>query len=549
MKQRVLIIGGVASGASCAARLRRLDEDVEIILFERGAYISYANCGLPYYTGGEIRSRDALLLQSPEGMRNKFNIDVRVHSEVTSIDRANKTVSVNGPDGAYTEAYDTLVIATGSSPIKPPIPGIDSPRVCTLWTVPDADVVKHLVACGAGRAAVIGGGFIGVETAENLRAAGFDVVLAEAADQLMAPFDPEMALLIERAMKDGGVELRLGDAVQSFSERAGGVDVRLASGHVVSADFAVLAIGVRPNGQLAKDAGLAVNARGGIIVDEYMKTSDPHIYAAGDVVEVNDLALGGRAMIPLAGPANKQGRIVADNIAGGSARYEGSLGTSVAKVFDLACASTGANEKQLRARGLVRGKDYHTVTIMQNSHATYYPGARAMALKLAFSADGNTLYGAQIVGHEGVDKRIDTIATVIRLGGGIDALAALELSYAPPFSSAKDPVNMLGFAAENVIHGLADFAAWDVFDGEEDALALDVREDFELRMFALPGAVHIPQTQLRARLSELDQSKKIVVFCAIGVRAHTAARLLLQNGFENVSIYPGGTRFYQLTHT
>ncbi len=548
MGKRVLIVGGVAGGASCAARLRRLDEEAEIIMFERGPYISYANCGLPYYTGGTIRSRDALLLQSPEGMKEKFNLDVRVMSEVTKINRADKTVTVKGPGGEYEEEYDVLVLATGSSPLKPPIPGIDGPRVRTLWTVPDADEVKKLVKPGQGTAAVIGGGFIGVETAENLREAGYDVVLGEAVDQVMAPFDKEMALLIEDEMRANGVELRLGDGVKAFHDTGKGVNVELASGHIIEADFAVCAIGVRPNGQIAKEAGLTVNQRGGIVVDDFMRTSDPDIYAVGDVVEINDLVSGGRAMIPLAGPANRQGRIAADNIAGYEEKYEGSLGTAVAKVFDLACASTGANEKQLKQRGLEKGKDYKTATIMQNSHATYYPGAKQMTLKLIFAPDGKKLFGAQIVGRDGVDKRIDTIATTIRLGGGVEALTSLELAYAPPFSSAKDPVNMLGFAAQNVIRGLSDFAPWDVVEKGENIQVLDVREDAEVAAFQVPGAVHIPQGALRERFSELDKSKHIVVFCAMGVRAHSSARVLRLNGFENVSVYPGGTRYYQATH-
>ncbi len=548
MGKRVLIIGGVAGGASCAARLRRLDEEAEIIMFERGPYISYANCGLPYFTGGTIKSRDALLLQTPEGMKEKFNLDVRVNSEVVKIDREKKAVTVKGPGGEYEENYDTLVIATGSSPLKPPIPGIDGPRVRALWTVPDADEIKKLVKPGHGTAAVIGGGFIGVETAENLRDAGYQVVLAEAVNQVMAPFDKDMAMLIEDEMRQNGVDLRLGDGVKAFKDTGKGVNVELASGHVIEADFAVCAIGVRPNGQIAKEAGLTVNQRGGIVVDDFMRTSDPDIYAVGDVVEINDLISGGRAMIPLAGPANRQGRIAADNIAGFEEKYVGSLGTAVAKVFDITCASTGANEKQLAQRGLEKGKDYKTATIMQNSHATYYPGAKQMTLKLIFSPDGAKIFGAQIVGRDGVDKRIDTIATTVRLGGGIEALTELELAYAPPYSSAKDPVNMLGFAAQNVVRGLSDFAPWDVVENGKNVQVVDVREDAEVAAFQVPGAKHIRQGELRERLSELDQSKHIVVFCAMGVRAHSSARVLKLNGFENVSVYPGGTRYYQFTH-
>ncbi len=548
---KVLIIGGVAGGASCAARLRRLDENAEIILFERGEYISYANCGLPYHVGDVIKSRDALLLQTPAAMRAKFNIDVRVKNEVMSIDRANKTIIVRKTETGetYTENYDTLVISTGSSPLRPPIPGIESPRIQTLWTVPDTDRIRSFIKeSGVKSAAVIGGGFIGLEMAENLRQLGLKVSIIEMLDQVMAPLDFEMAQLLHENIAKNGVELHLGDGVSSFNDTGEMVDITLKSGKTVSAELVILAIGVRPNGELARGAGLEMNARGGIVVDEYLKTSDPDIYAVGDVIEVEDFIDKSRTMIPLAGPANKQGRIAANNIAGAREKYEGTLGTAVAKVFDLTAASTGASEKTLIKRGFKKGEDFEAITIVQNSHAGYYPGAVPLTLKLLFSKDGKKVFGAQIVGTDGVDKRIDTIAVTIRLGGGINELKNLELAYAPPYSSAKDPVNMAGFTAANVLAGDAKFAEWNIAEKNADVTLLDVREDAELMAFSIEKAKHIPLGQLRARLGELDKSKEIVVFCAIGVRAYNAARILTNNGFGNVKIYPGGMRFYRATH-
>jgi NADPH-dependent 2,4-dienoyl-CoA reductase/sulfur reductase-like enzyme/peroxiredoxin family protein/TusA-related sulfurtransferase/rhodanese-related sulfurtransferase len=551
MSQKVLIIGGVAGGASCAARLRRLDENAEIVLLERGPYISYANCGLPYHVGDVIKSRSALLLQTPEAMRQKFEVDVRVKNEAVAIDREAKTVTVKRTETGetYSESYDTLVISTGSSPMRPPIPGIDHPRIQSLWTVPDADTIRTLIKeQNVQSAVVVGGGFIGLEMAENLRHAGLAVTLVEMLDQVMAPLDYEMAQPLHENIRQNGVNLLLKDGVAAFAGADNSVTVQLKSGKTIETGLVVLAIGVKPNGDIAKAAGLTVNARGGIVVDKYMRTSDPAIYAVGDVATVADLVLGGETMIPLAGPANKQGRIAADNIAGRSVCYEGSQGTSVVKVFDLTAASTGLNERALQKQNMVRGKDYEAVTITQNSHAGYYPGALPMTLKMLFSMDGKKIFGAQIVGREGVDKRIDTLAVTQRLGGGIKELTELELAYAPPFSSAKDPVNMLGFSAENVLSGLARFAPWDAPVSMPDAQLLDVREEVELMAFSVPGAKHIPLGQLRSRLSELDRRKEVVVFCAIGVRAYNAARILAQHGFERVYVYPGGARFYQATH-
>lgn len=551
MSKKVVIVGGVAGGASCAARLRRLDETAEIIVFERGEYISYANCGLPYHIGDVIKQRSSLILVTPEAMRAKYNTDVRLKSEVVAIDPVNKSVTVKNltTGETYSETYDDLVLSTGSSPVKPPIPGIDSKRVMTLWTVPDTDKIRgyiheNNVKC----AVVVGGGFIGLEMAENLHHAGLQVTIIEALDQVMAPLDYEMAQLLHEHLAQKNVTLLLADGVDSFVESDSSITVALKSGAQVESDLVILSIGVRPNGELAKAAGLSVNARGGIIVSDGMQTSDPHIYAVGDVIEVNDFIDMNKTMIPLAGPANKQGRIAADNIAGGAEKYDGTQGTSVAKVFDLTAATTGQNEKALIKKGLVRGQDYETLIITQNSHASYYPGSQPMNIKLLFAKDGQKIFGAQIVGGDGVDKRIDTVAVSIRLGATIRDLKTLELAYAPPYSSAKDPINMAGFVAENIITGKAALSPWDINVSRPDVLALDVREPAEIEAYALPQYTNIPLGQLRQRLSELDKDAEIVTFCAIGVRAYNAARILKENGFKNVRVYPGGIRFYQSVH-
>ena len=564
---KILIIGGVAAGAGCAARLRRLDERSQIIMLERGEYISYANCGLPYHVGDVIQSRDALLVTPVQVMRERFNVDVRIRNEALAIDRENKTVRIkNHVSGEeYTESYDKLVIATGSSPLRPRIPGIDSPRILTLWTVPDTDHIRSMIReHGAKRAVVVGGGFIGLEMAENLHHAGLSVSIVEATDQVMAPVDPEMAAVLHENIRSNGVGLHLSDGVASFEDKGSVVDVKLSSGKILTADIVILSIGVRANSQIAKEAGLELNARGGIIVNDHLQTSDPDIYAAGDVIEVEDFIFKDRTMVPLAGPANKQGRIAADNIAGIPSAYKGTQGSSVAQIFDLTAASTGANEKTLIRRGLVRGKDYTSILISQGSHAGYYPGAVQMIIKLLFlisqgshagyypgavqmlikllfSMNGAKIFGAQIIGPDGVDKRIDTIGTAIRLGAGVVDLKDLELAYAPPFSSAKDPVNMAGFTAENVLKGLACFSDWKI---PEDGVILDIREEAETLAYALPDAVHIPLGQLRARLSELDRSTRYIVFCQGGVRSYNAARILMQHGFGKTEIYPGGTSFY-----
>lgn len=553
MKKRVIIVGGVAGGASTAARLRRLDQEAEITIYERGEYISYANCGLPYHIGNVIKSRDALLLQTPQAMKTRFNIDVHILHEVIAIDRNEKTISVKNLKNQEVtrEKYDTLVLATGSSPVIPKIPGIQSKRILSLWTVHDTDNIRQFIQeNNVTNAVVIGGGFIGVEMAENLRHREIDVTLVEMLNQVMTPFDYEMAQLIHESMEHEGVHLQLGDGVDSFEDYNDSVLIHLKSGKQLSTQLVILSIGIRPNNELAKNAGLEINPRGGIVVDDMLRTSDPNIYAVGDVIEVEDFIDKSRTMIPLAGPANKQGRIAANNIAGDEDHYLGTQGSSIIQIFDLTAANTGANEKTLIKRGLVKGQDYESLIIVQNSHAGYYPGAVPMTLKLLFSKDGNKIFGAQIIGKDGVDKRIDTIGTAIRLGGTIWDLKSLEFAYAPPYSSAKDPVNMAGFVAENVLKGRVAFSDWDSVEKSDPkkTTVLDVREDAERQAYAIPGSINIPLGQLRTRISELDKEKEIIIFCAIGVRAYNAARILMQQGYSNVKIFPGGMRFYRATH-
>ena len=555
MNKRTLIIGGVAGGATTATRLRRRDENREIIVFERGEYISYANCGLPYYIGDTIKSRDALLLQTPEEMKDKYNIDVRIKNEVLEIDPDAKKVIVKDlqTDKIYEESYDDLVIATGSSPLKPQIPGIDHKNIFTLWNVNDMDNIKSYINENKiSSAAVIGGGFIGLEMAENLDHANLEVTLIEMQNQVMAPLDLEMANLLHENIIANGVDLILNDGVKAFEDAGEKIKIILTSGQEVIVDMVVLSIGVKPNSELAAKANLALNAKKGIIVDEHLKTSADHIYAVGDVIEVDNFITKEKTMIPLAGPANKQARILADNLCGDQKKYHGSQGSAIAKVFDLNAASVGINEKHLKAMKKVKNKDYFTALINQKSHAGYYPGATNLTLKMIFDADGK-IYGAQIVGQDGVDKRIDTLATTIRLKGTIYDLMELELSYAPPFSSAKDPVNMLGYVAENILSHKARFIEWDEVDAlledkKDDFVILDVTEEMERMVFAIKDSYHIPLGKLRQRINELDKSKLIIPYCAIGVRSYNAARILMQNGFKRVAILSGGTSFYKSMH-
>jgi NADPH-dependent 2,4-dienoyl-CoA reductase/sulfur reductase-like enzyme/peroxiredoxin family protein/TusA-related sulfurtransferase/rhodanese-related sulfurtransferase len=553
MSKKIVIIGGVAGGASTAARLRRLDETANIILLERGDYISYANCGLPYHVGDVIQDREALLLQTPEKMKGRFNVDVRIKNEVTAIDKSAKTVTIKKVDTGevYTESYDTLVISTGSSPIRPALPGIDSEKVMTLWTIPDTDLIREKIQKeNIKETVVIGGGFIGLEMAENLQMVGSRVTVVEMLNQVMAPLDYEMAQLVQEHLILSGTELILEDGVAGFEDTANGIKIKLSSGKEIETQLVLLSIGVRPNSILAKEAGLTLNARGGIVVDDNLLTSDPDIYAIGDVIEVTDFISKEKTMIPLAGPANKQGRICADNIAGGKVSYNGTQGTSVAKIFDLTAAATGSNEKNLQRRGLKKGSDYEVVYINQNHHAGYYPGAMPMVIKMIFSKDGKKIYGAQIVGRDGVDKRIDVLATAIRLNASVNDLTELEMAYAPPYSSAKDPVNMAGYTAENLLHGLVRFCDWDFIENakSEDVILLDIREDMERLAYTLNNTLNIPLGTLRDRLDEIDRSKTIVTFCSIGVRSYNAARILMENGFKNVLLYPAGTSFYRGTH-
>lgn len=548
MAKKVVIVGGVAGGASAAARLRRNDETAEIVLFERGSYISFANCGLPYYIGGAIDKRSALLVQTPEAMKARFNLDIRIDSDVVAINREAKTVGVkNVKTGeSYEEAYDVLVLSPGSVPLRPPIPGIDSPNVYSLWNIPDTDAVKaHVMERQPKEAVVIGGGFIGLEMAENLYDLGIKVTVVEMANQVMAPIDYEMAAQVHNHMRQKGVDLLLGDGVKAFEDQNGKTIVKLQSGTEIPADMVMLSIGIRPQSELAKAAGLAINERGGIVTDDYLLTSDPSIYAIGDAIEVVDFIGGFKTMIPLAGPANKQGRICADNIAGRKLRYKGTQGTAIAKVFDLAVASTGMNEKTLKRLGKERGKDYQVSITHSKSHAGYYPGSTMMAVKLIFTLEGKVL-GAQIVGADGVDKRIDVIATALRYGGTIADLTELELAYAPPFSSAKDPVNMAAYVAENILldkTGVAQHEEAHNFDPAKTQL-IDVRDLGEWERGHIEGAIHIPVNALRDRLSEVDGTKEIMVYCAIGLRGYIAARILKQNGFENVRNVSGGYTTY-----
>ncbi|WP_312647338.1 FAD-dependent oxidoreductase [Aminipila sp.] len=569
--KKVVIIGGVAGGATTAARLRRLDENIEIIIMEKGEYISYANCGLPYYIGDVIKEREALLLQTPQVMKQRFNIDVRTGNEVTSINKEEKTITVRRiSDGSeYVEGYDNLVISTGSTPIVPPIEGINGEGIFTLWNIPDTDKIKsYITEKKPTTAAVIGGGFIGLEMAENLREAGCKVSIIEMQDQVMAPVDFEMAQLVHENIRMNGVELILSDGVKKFESitSAQGVNPRktkitLSSGKTLDVDMIILSIGIKPNSSLAKQAGLELNQRGGILVNEYLKTSDKNIYAVGDVIEVTEFIEKGKTMIPLAGPANKQARICAGNIAAEfgvldaktHGTYEGTQGTSVAKVFDFTVAATGLNEKTLIRMGKKVDVDYFVAIINQKSHAGYYPGAAPITLKMLFSPEGK-IFGAQIVGVEGVDKRIDVIATAIRLGAGVIDLQKLELAYAPPYSSAKDPVNMLGFVAENILNGITQFIPWNGLENREElakqrgvpaVTVLDVTEDFERMAFAVEDSVHIPFGQVRDKMNELNKENLIVTFCAIGVRSYNVARILMNAGFKHVAVYPAGTGFYK----
>lgn len=537
-KKTIVIIGGVAGGASAAARARRLDEHAEIIVFERGAYVSFANCGLPYYVGGEIEDREELLLQTPASLKARFNLDVRVLSEVMRIERAKKEVLVRdlASGREYAQPYDALILSTGAAPILPPIPGIDRPHHHVLRTVPDADTVSDWVTqCAAGRFVVVGGGYIGLEMAEQLKKRGVQVSIVEALPQVMAPLDPEMAAWLHAELRANDIDLHLGDAVASFespgdTEPAEASIVVLKSGKRLPADGVILALGVRPETKLAREADLVLGERGGVRVNERLQTSDPAIWAVGDVIEVRDGVTREWSLISLAGPANRQGRIAADNICGRNAVYKETWGTSVLRLFGITAACTGASEKTLQRADI----PYLALHLHPGSHAGYYPGAEPMALKVLFSPDSGKLLGAQAVGKDGVDKRIDVLATALKAGMTVHDLAELELAYAPPFGSAKDPVNLAGMAAQNVLAGDVNLAQWDEVAHLDPAtsLLLDVRRRTECDAGRIPGSVNIPLDELRSRLDEVPKNREIVVHCQSGQRSYFACRMLQQHGYR-----------------
>jgi len=539
--KRIVVVGGVAGGASAAARARRLDEHAEIILFERGPYVSFANCGLPYHIGGEITDRAKLLVQTPQSLAARFNLDVRVDTEVLGIDAQAKVLTVrNLKTGQETrQPYDALVLSPGAEPLRPPIPGIADPRILTLRNMGDMDAILAGLP-GARTVLVIGAGYIGLEMAEAFRHRGLAVVLVEKLDQVMGVADPEMTVPLCQELRRNGVDLRLGTSVDGFAAGPEGLEALLADGSRVVCQLALLAIGVRPETALARGCGLALGTTGGILVDEHMRTSDPHIWAVGDAVEVREAVLGGPALIPLAGPANRQGRIAADNILGRPSTYQGTQGTAVCKVFDLAFAMTGQTETSLTRKGVPFQKIY----VHPADHATYYPGARPFSFKLLFEPGTGRMLGAQAVGAAGVDKRIDVIATAMRGGLTVFDLEDAELCYAPPFGSAKDAVNMAGFVAANVLRG--DVALWEpeeLAHLQAGQVLLDVRNLAEFRNGTIPGAQLMPVDELRDRLDDLDRDQEYLLFCQVGLRGYVAARLLAQRGYRVRNLSGGYKRF------
>lgn len=551
---KVIIVGGVAGGASCAARLRRMDESADILLVERGPYVSYANCGLPYHVGGIIERESSLLVATEQTLRDQLAIDCRTRCEVLGISASAKTVELKNlvTGEVTTETYDKLVLSPGAAPIRPPLPGIDLPGIFSVRTVPDARNMREWLdrdgapQAGPGtssgsqsvtkpqRAVVVGGGFIGLEMAENLVHRGLHVTLVEKLNQVMPPLDPEMAQLVQRELTRHGVQVELNDGVAGFQQAEGGqLQVLTSSGKSHPAEIVILAIGVRPETALAKMAGIEIGQRGGIRVDEQMRTSNPDIFAVGDAVEVKDFVTGQWTLIPLAGPANRQGRIAADVIAGRRSRYRGTQGTSICRVFEAAIAQTGASEKVLTQLG---DTDFEKVYFYPNSHAGYYPGAKMLAIKVLYRKSNGKLLGAQVFGEDGVPKRIDSFAMAIQLGGTISDLEEAELCYAPPYGSAKDPVNFAGMIAANILRGDMPACHWNAVDSE---FLLDVRNPPELAVEAIPGALNIPLPQLRARLGELPRDREILVFCRSGQRGYYATRILLQNGFQARNIAGG----------
>ncbi len=543
---KYIIIGGVAGGATAAARIRRIDEHAEIVLFERGEHISYANCGLPYYIGGTIADRDKLFVQTPEAFGRRFNIKVKTLSEVTKINPSAKTVTVKTVGGKeYTESYDKLLLSPGASPVRPPLPGIDSEGIFTLRNVADTDAIKNYMQTHKpGTAVIIGAGFIGLEMAENLHDAGIAVSVVEMADQVMAPIDYSMASFVHEHLAQKGVSLYLGKAVEAFEQTDGAINVKFKSGEVLKTDLVILSIGVRPNTMLASDAGLELGDMKGIKVNDYLQTSDENIYAVGDAIEFRHPLTGMPWLNYLAGPANRQARIVADNMVfGNSSTYEGAIGTSVAKIFDLTVAATGLPAKRLRQFGI----DYLSATIHPNSHAGYYPGALPMTIKVTFSPADGKLLGAQIVGYDGVDKRIDEFALVIKRGGTVYDLQAIEQAYAPPYSSAKDPVAVAGYVAGNILSGKMKPLYWrELRDADLSKVTLiDVRTPDEFSLGALKGAINIPLDDMRERINEIPADKPVFLYCGVGLRGYLASNILRQNGFDDVRNLVGGIKLYK----
>ena len=542
---KVLIVGGVAGGATAAARIRRLDETAEITVFERSGYISYANCGLPYYIGGVITDSEELTLQTPESFFSRFRINMKVHHEVTAIHPDQKTISVrNSKTGEeFEESYDKLILSPGAKPTQPRLPGVGIEKVFTLRTVEDTFHIKEYINKNQPKSAVLaGGGFIGLELAENLKELGMDVTIVQRPKQLMNPFDADMASFIHSEMRKHGVKLALGHTVEGFEEKDGGIDILLKDEMPLHADMVVLAIGVTPDTHLAKDAGLELGIKGSIVVNDRMETSAPDIFAAGDAVQVKHYVTGQEALISLAGPANKQGRIIADNICGGDSRYPGSQGSSVIKVFDMTAATTGMNETNARKAGL----DVDTLILSPMSHAGYYPGGKVMTMKVVFEKETYRLLGAQIVGYEGVDKRIDVLATAIHAGMKATELKDLDLAYAPPYSSAKDPVNMAGFMIDNISKGI--LKQWhledvDLLPRDGSVTLLDVRTVREYGNGHIEGFKNIPVDELRERLDEIEKDKPVYVICQSGLRSYIGTRILEGNGYKAYN-FSGGFRFY-----
>ncbi len=561
---KIVIIGGVAGGASAAARARRLSEDAEIIMFERGPYVSFANCGLPYHIGGDIKERSNLLLQTPESFLARFNVDVRTMNEVLRINRAAKTITVRNllDQSEYDENYDFLLLSPGAGPVIPPIPGIQNPLTHSLRNIPDMDkIIQTLQMNKPEHATVVGGGFIGLEMMEAFHHLGIKTTLIEMADQVMTPVDREMAGFAHAEIRAKGIDLRLGAALKSVEYRPaatlpsaesgeslehkhveGELDLVLSNGDTLTTDILIMAIGVRPETKLAAEAGLQLGELGGIWVNEQMQTSDPVIYAVGDAVEEKDFVTGKQTLVPLAGPANRQGRMAADNMLGRNESYQGTQGTAICKIFDLAVASTGKNEKQLKREGIA----YEKVYVHTASHASYYPGAEVVSFKMLFDPQTGKIFGAQAVGKDGIDKRIDVMAVAQRAGMTVEQLQHLELTYAPPFGSAKDVINQAAFVATNLIKGDAKAIHFDEIDNlTDEQVLLDVRNPMELQnMGYLPGAINIPVDQLRQRMNELPKDKEIVIYCQVGLRGNVAYRQLVNNGFKARNLI-GGYRTYK----